>query len=49
MGVDSLLKNIDAGRIGRNIGISTGLPMIDSLIYGIQKKYIYTIGADTSG
>lgn len=49
MGVDSLLKNIDDGRIGRNIGISTGLPMIDSLIYGIQKKYIYTIGADTSG
>jgi hypothetical protein len=48
-GVDQLFNNIEEGRQGRNIGISTGLPIIDSLIYGIQKKYLYTIGADTSG
>ena len=49
MGVKQLLKNIEEGRKGRNIGISTGLPTIDSIIYGIQRKYLYTIGADTSG
>ena len=49
MGVSRLFDNIEEGRKGRNIGISTGLPSIDSLIYGIQRKYLYTIGADTSG
>lgn len=49
MGVDRLLKNIESGKQGRNIGISTGLPVLDSVIFGIQKKYLYTIGADTSG
>ncbi len=49
MGVNQLLHNIEEGRKGRNIGISTGLPVIDSIIYGVQRKYLYTIGADTSG
>ncbi len=49
MGVKKLLANIEAGKLGKNIGISTGLPVIDSAIYGIQRKYLYTIGADTSG
>ena len=49
MSVKNLLKNVEKGKQGKNIGISTGLPIIDSKIYGIQKKYIYTIGADTSG
>lgn len=49
MGVTQLLNNIKRGKEGRNIGISTGLPDIDSIIYGIQRKYLYTIGADTSG
>lgn len=49
MGVRQLLRNVQEGRIGRNVGISTGMPTIDSVIYGIQRKYLYTIGADTSG
>lgn len=49
MGVNQLRKNIEKGKSGKNIGISTGLPDIDSVIYGIQKRFIYTIGADTSG
>lgn len=49
MGVKRLLENIEAGKQGKNIGISTGMPVIDSVIFGIQKKYLYTIGADTSG
>jgi len=49
MAIDKLLKNIEQGRLGRNIGISTGLEKLDKVIYGIQKKYLYTIGADTAG
>lgn len=49
MSVNRLLSNIEAGKQGKNIGISTGLSTIDSVIYGIQRKYLYTIGADTSG
>ena len=47
--VNNLKESIDKGRKGRNIGISTGLPDLDKIIYGIQKKYLYVIGADTSG
>ena len=49
MVVESLLKQIKDGRSGKNIGISMGLPAIDKVLYGIQRRYIYTIGADTSG
>lgn len=49
MGVSKLLENIENGRLGKNIGISMGLPAIDKVLYGIQRRYIYTIGADTSG
>ena len=46
-GVDNLYKNIYKGKDGKNIGISTGLPKLDSVIFGIQQKYLYTIGADS--
>ena len=49
MGVNQLFKLIDSGKEGKNIGISTGSKKIDSVTYGIQKRYLYTIGADTSG
>lgn len=49
MGVTQLLNNIEKGKEGRNIGISTGLKTLDSIIYGIQRKYLYVVGADTSG
>jgi hypothetical protein len=49
MGVRQLIRNIKAGKEGKNIGVSIGLPDMDLTIYGIQKKYLYTIGADTSG
>jgi len=49
MGVSHLLQNIEDGKNGRNTGISTGMPTLDSVIFGIQRKYLYTIGADTSG
>lgn len=49
MSVEQLFNYIDEGKEGRNVGISTGLPVVDSVLYGIQRKYLYTIGADTSG
>lgn len=49
MGVNKLKKNIISGKEGHNIGVSTGLPNLDGVLYGIQRRYLYTIGADTSG
>lgn len=49
MGVKQLFNLIKRGKQGKNIGISTGSPKVDSVIYGIQRQYLYTIGADSSG
>jgi len=49
MGVKRLLENIESGKQGKNIGIKTGMSTLDSVIFGIQRKYLYTIGADTAG
>ena len=49
MSVNSLINNVKRGKDGKNIGISTGMDKLDNIIYGIQKKYLYTIGADSSG
>lgn len=49
MSVDNLINNVTRGKDGKNIGISTGMDKLDNLIYGIQKKYLYTVGADSSG
>lgn len=47
MGVGTLFTNIKNGKKGRNVGVSTGIPKLDRIIHGIQRKYLYTIGADT--
>lgn len=44
---NQLKKEIESGRQGKNIGISTGLPKLDSVIYGVQRKYLYLIGSDS--
>lgn len=46
-GLDSLYELIDDGRLGLNIGISTGIPKLDSLIAGVQRSTFYTIAGDT--
>lgn len=43
-----LLEDINKGRKGLNFGLPTGLPKLDSIIYGIQKGTYYLIGGDTS-
>lgn len=48
MAIKQLFDNIKRGKEGRNIGISTGLPTIDKTLFGIQKRYLYVVGADTS-
>ena len=45
--IDSFFSLIKRGREGRNIGISTGLKKLDKVIYGLQKKYLYLVGADS--
>lgn len=45
--VNNLLKLISRGRKGENVGLSTGIPRLDKLVYGIQRRCITTIGGDT--
>lgn len=47
MSSKQFLQAVKQGKKGKNIGISLGLPKLDSIIYGIQKKALYTIGADS--
>lgn len=46
MGVKQLLNNIRRGKEGKNIGIPTGIPKLDAVIYGIQRKHLYVVAAD---
>ena len=45
---DQIIEDIDKGIKGLNMGLPTGLPKLDSIIYGIQKSTYYAIGGDTS-
>jgi len=47
--VSELFKAIDAGRTGKNIGIHTGIPKLDSYIGGLQRKTYYLIFSDSGG
>ena len=43
----NLFKLIERGKAGENKGLSTGLPRLDKITYGIQRRSITTIGGDT--
>jgi len=45
--VSELYKNIQQGREGLNQGISTGLPKLDLLTYGVQRKWLSVIAGDS--
>lgn len=47
MGSKSFLHAVKQGKKGKNLGISTGLEKLDSIVYGTQKKCLITIGADS--
>lgn len=47
MSYKALFSAIKRGRQGLNIGVSTGSDKLDNIIYGIQKKCLITIGADS--
>lgn len=38
---------VKRGKLGHNLGISMGLPKLDNIVFGIQKRCLYTIGADS--
>lgn len=44
---DKLFKAVLDGKAGRNVGIPTGLPIIDKYTYGVQRSYITTVFADS--
>lgn len=45
--VDNLFETIKRGMLGHNKGLSTGLPKLDKLTYGIQQGWMTLVGADT--
>jgi len=47
--IAELYRAINAGREGKNKGISTGIPKLDSYIGGLQKKTYYLIFSDSGG
>lgn len=38
-----LMEMVENGREGNNMGLSTGLPKLDGLIYGVQRKWFYLV------
>lgn len=47
MSIVNLVQIIKKGKKGKNVGIKTGIPKLDSVIYGVQRKFLYTIGASS--
>ena len=45
--VESLYNTIQRGRSGLNVGLSTGLPKLDILTYGIQRRWMTVISGDS--
>ena len=45
---ESLLKEIELGREGKNVGYSMGLPKLESIIDGVTKQ-TYTVVFSNSG
>lgn len=44
---DGFIEDVNAGREGRNMGLSTGLPKLDKAIGGVQRATYYLIGGNT--
>lgn len=42
---EKLFNLVEKGREGHNMGLSTGLPKLDNLIYGVQRQWMYVIAA----
>ena len=45
--VENFFKNIKQGREGLNQGISTGIPKLDMLTYGVQRKWLTVVAGDS--
>lgn len=43
---ERLFKSIYRGKQGLNKGLSTGLPKLDAVTYGLLRRYHYTLGGD---
>lgn len=46
--VENLFHNIKQGKKGLNKGISSGFPKLDTITYGVQRKWM-TVYAGDSG
>ncbi len=44
---NNLLKQIDMGKDGLNVGLSNGFNRLNEFLHGVQRKTYYTIGGET--
>lgn len=44
---DDFIEDVEAGRQGRNIGLSTGSKKLDNALGGVQRGTYYLIGGNT--
>mgnify|MGYP002508153291 CR=1 FL=1 len=45
--VTNLFQSILRGKSGMNIGLPSGLPKVDSIIYGVQRRWMYVWAGDS--
>ena len=45
--IDSFYQKVEEGKQGYNMGIPSGFPKLDKYIYGIQRRFMSVIIADS--
>ena len=45
--IDSFYQKVEEGKKGNNMGIPSGFPKLDKYIYGIQRRFMSTVIADS--
>lgn len=45
--VENLLQSITRGKQGLNKGLSTGLPIFDSIAFGVQRRWLSVWAGDS--
>jgi replicative DNA helicase len=45
--INSFYQKVEEGKKGNNMGIPSGFPKLDKYIYGIQRRFMSTVIADS--
>lgn len=45
--IDNLFQSIKSGKEGHNVGLPTGLPKMDNITFGTQRKWLTVVSGDS--